>query len=220
MLKTHKLAMVVPYRDRAEHLRQFLPHVKRYLDERGIVHRVYVIEQAVGRLFNKGVLLNVGFLEADRDCDYFVFHDVDMLPVDVDYTYEDSPTHLASAPSQFGYELPYEGYFGGVTLFSRESFQKANGYSNGYWGWGAEDDDMLLRCHLSGMPVLRKLPGTLKSLHHERIIAQDQYGKNIVRVESLRAGLLDWKNEGVNSCEYRVLSRTETPEMVRIQVSF
>ena len=216
----HKLALVVPYRNREEHLRQFLPHIKRYLDEQQITHQLYVIEQAVGRLFNKGVLLNAGYLEADPSCDYFVFHDVDMLPVDVDYSFEETPTHLASAASQFGDTLPYEGYFGGVTLFSRKSFELANGYSNEYWGWGAEDDDMLFRCHLAGMVVQRKSPGILKSLDHDRLIERGLYEKNMARVAEMRAGKSDWKNEGLNSCQYRVLNRDEATERIHIRVSF
>ena len=41
--------------------------------------------------------------------------------------------------------LEFDDYFGGVTMFSSDSFERINGYSNLYWGWGFEDDDLLFR---------------------------------------------------------------------------
>ena len=61
-----------------------------------------------------------------------------MLPIDVDYLYSDTPLHLA--------EPVFDKYFGGVTLFPTKVFEKINGYSNKYWGWGYEDDDLFHRC--------------------------------------------------------------------------
>ena len=47
-------------------------------------HRVFVIEQSDDqRKFNRGQLLNVGAILAERDqCDSLIFHDVDLLPSD------------------------------------------------------------------------------------------------------------------------------------------
>jgi predicted glycosyltransferase involved in capsule biosynthesis len=61
-----------------------------------------------------------------------------MIPMDVDYSYSDNPLHLA--------EPVFDKYFGGVTLFPTKIFEKINGYSNKYWGWGYEDDDLFHRC--------------------------------------------------------------------------
>ena len=47
--------------------------------------------------------------------------------------------------SVLSFRLRYSGYFGGVTALSREQFFKVNGFSNNYWGWGGEDDDLRLR---------------------------------------------------------------------------
>jgi len=40
-------------------------------------------------------------------------------------------------------------------MLSKESFNKANGYSNSYWGWGGEDDDMYNRVRFSKQKVIR-----------------------------------------------------------------
>lgn len=215
----HKLAIVVPYRDREEHLRVFLPHMHKYLSSQGLDFKIYIVEQEFGKPFNRAKLLNIGFLEADKDRDYFVFHDVDMLPLEVNYKYEELPTHLAASASQFNYGLPYDGYFGGVTMFSRNSFTKINGYSNEYWGWGAEDDDVLYRCHLAGLKVQRQSPGVLKSLHHHRNINEEDYKKNIGRIHEMWSKKLEWENEGLNSCKYSLLDRDDAAERILLRVS-
>ena len=40
-------------------------------------------------------------------------------------------------------------------MLSKESFNLANGYSNSYWGWGGEDDDMYNRVRFSKQKVVR-----------------------------------------------------------------
>ena len=139
-----KLGVIVPYRKRPTHLRKFQESIKEYLKDYD--YELIIVEQADDLPFNRGKLLNIGFkLALRKQCDYVVFHDVDMLPIDVDYSYSEVPTHLATNFTNDDREI-FKTYFGGVTLFPIELFKRINGYSNEYWGWGFEDDDLLLRC--------------------------------------------------------------------------
>lgn len=45
----------------------------------------------------------------------------------------------------FPRRLRYKGYFGGVTAMTKDQFHQVNGFSNTYWGWGGEDDDLRIR---------------------------------------------------------------------------
>ena len=151
----HKLGIIVPYRDREQQLKRFLSHMKDYIKD--IDYEIFIIEQLDDKPFNRGKLLNVGYKYAlDKGCDYFVFHDVDMLPEEVDYSYSDKPLHLATHLQEHDYETTFFDYFGGVTMFNKEDFKTINGFSNEYWGWGFEDDDLLVRCIESDVSIDRE----------------------------------------------------------------
>jgi hypothetical protein len=149
-----KLGVCVPYRNREEHLKEFVPRVGKFLEERGIEYAMYFGHQVDDKLFNRGAMKNVAAEQAFKDgCDYIVWHDIDMIPLDdhCDYSYpKDNPRHIAIHISKTDYHLKYEDYFGGAVLFTKEQVERTNGYSNDYWDWGMEDDDLFWRCVLEG----------------------------------------------------------------------
>ena len=53
------------------------------------------------------------------------------------------------------FRLPYAEIFGGVSAMRREQFEKVNGFSNSFWGWGGEDDDMANRIKFHGLHISR-----------------------------------------------------------------
>jgi len=151
---SHKLGICIPYRNRKEHVERLIPHLTKYLTEKGIDHKFYVGHQIDDKLFNRGSMKNIAAHYAFEDgCDYIAWHDVDMLAEDkdgliCDYSYpEENPTHIATKLSKYNYGLGYDQYFGGVVLFTKEQAEKTNGYSNDYWDWGQEDDDLFWRCY-------------------------------------------------------------------------
>ena len=151
----HKLGVCVPYRNREEHMNKFVPHISEFLTNRGIDHTVYIAHQCDEKLFNRGLMKNIAAKYAFEDgCDYIVWHDIDMVPEDYscDYSYpEENPQHIAVRISQSDYNLKYQEYFGGAVIFTKEQVEKTNGYSNDYWDWGMEDDDLFWRCIQEGM---------------------------------------------------------------------
>jgi len=158
----HRLGVIVPYRKRPKQLETFLESIGDYLNS--IDHRIIVVDQDDDEDFNRGKLLNIGFIEAKaQGCDYVVFHDVDMLPINADYSYTEEPTHLIGSldlPEGYSRDL-FDTYFGGVTIFPSSIFESINGYTNEYFGWGFEDDNLLLRCKEVGIKLDSKvLPQT------------------------------------------------------------
>ena len=62
---------------------------------------------------------------------------------------------MSAAVSTLNYRLPYETIFGGVTEFTRAQYEKINGFSNLFFGWGGEDDDLRARVVHKGFQVIR-----------------------------------------------------------------
>lgn len=53
------------------------------------------------------------------------------------------------------FRLPYKDIFGGVCAIPTEQFQLINGFSNTFWGWGAEDDDIAYRLKIHDLKISR-----------------------------------------------------------------
>lgn len=160
-MKNKKLGIIVPYRDRQEQLKQFIKEISDYFHYVmfDIEYEIFIIEQGDTKSFNRGKLLNIGFIIAEQaGCEYVVFHDIDLMPRDVDYSYSTVPIQLANkfeAWTAFKRTIN-DDYFGGVTMFPRELFRKINGYSNKFRGWGFEDNDLLYRCDKAGIQLYDK----------------------------------------------------------------
>lgn len=207
---------MVPYRDRKAHLDEFVPHMQKFLPENGAKDfRIVVVEQAPGLPFNKGKLLNAGFEHTKRAYDHYVFHDIDLLPLEADYSPCAVPTHLSPYVEQFDWKLPYKDLFGGVVMFPRDAYVKLNGYNNGYWGWGAEDDDMFRRCRFWSVRTDRR-GGRYRSLAHARGIDRNYYNKNIERLENFTRSL----DDGLKNVNYQVLTSisTENYDLVKFEI--
>ncbi|XP_033209401.1 beta-1,4-galactosyltransferase 7 [Belonocnema kinseyi] len=166
----HRLAILVPFRDRFEELLKFAPHMRKFLDKQYLDYHIFILNQVDKFRFNRASLINVGFLEVKNDYDYVAMHDVDLLPTndELSYSFPDKgPFHVSSPELHPRYHYPT--FVGGILLVKREHFMKVDGMSNKYWGWGLEDDEFYVRLKEAGLNITRPQnisTGTHNSFKH------------------------------------------------------
>ena len=175
-----KVVIIVPYRDREWQLKVFLHHLHPILQRQQLDYRIVVVEQSQDEDFNRAALMNVGYVEASKYDSYecLVFHDVDLLPEDDRNLYicpgGKQAKHMSVAVNKWNYRLQYKSYFGGVTALSADQFQAINGFSNSFYGWGGEDDDLFHRIKMQNITVYREPANIAKfaMLKHNKVFVQ------------------------------------------------
>ena len=159
--QTQRTALVIPYRDRPDHLAVWLSHLHPLLARQQRDYQVFLVEQVDTFPFNRGALLNIGVLEARKlgEFNCFVLHDVDMIPETDLALYQCPPSgqilHMAVSVSRWRYRIAYNQYSGGIVLANNQTINKLNGFSNSFYGWGGEDDDFYCRLVRNNVTINR-----------------------------------------------------------------
>lgn len=105
----NRVAILVTCRDREYQMPAFLKNLHKFLMKQQLEYQIFIIFQTHGYWFNKGALYNVGFIESMkvRKWECFIFHDIDMLPMDDRNLYDCprmNPRHLAVDVDKYGYK--------------------------------------------------------------------------------------------------------------------
>ncbi|XP_044032635.1 beta-1,4-galactosyltransferase 1-like [Siniperca chuatsi] len=206
-ISKQKVAIIIPFRNRHEHLKHWLYYLHPILMRQQLDYSVYIINQDGEGVFNRAKLMNAGYVEALKEYDYecFVFSDIDLVPIDDRNLYRcfDNPRHLAVAMDKFNFQLPYNTYFGGVSSLSKNQYLKINGFPNTYWGWGGEDDDIYRRIIFRGMSISRPdlVMGKYKMIKHERDLHNEPNPKNPDKLAQTQWSM---DKDGINSLNYTV----------------
>ena len=230
-----RVLIIVPYRNRSEQLAIFVPELNRFLSKQDLSYELVVVEHSGTAKFNKGSLVNIGFLEAEdmhhnkvqgKDTAYFdcvVVHDIDLIPTVYANSYDCLQTPdigawmLSTAIEKYNWSLPSVGAVGGVGITTRTVFMKANGWSNRYFGWGGEDNDFFTRLHAINNPMHKRS----KELGRYRSLQDGHYrapGEAEDRQELLRLVSVFREHEGLTSVQYRRLRREKKNGYEHIRV--
>ncbi|XP_028409000.1 beta-1,4-galactosyltransferase 1-like isoform X2 [Dendronephthya gigantea] len=206
-----KVAIIIPYRNRYQQLKIFLRHLHPILKRQLLDYRIIVVEQNGDTPFNRAMLFNIGYKEALKLHDFqcFVFHDVDLIPEDDRNSYgcPSRPRHLSVAVDTLHYRLPYATIFGGVSSLTKEQFEKINGFSNKFWGWGGEDDDLYKRITAVGYSLSR--PNIVIGRYTMLQIGHKSAKKDDRRHEKLETSEDRMSRDGLNTLKYDVIKTEE-----------
>lgn len=155
-----RLAVLVPYRGHLADLSQLCRRLPTHLALlHGVSFHINIVNQSDGRPFNRGALVNAGVrtLLSSRHkqhaFDYLAIQDADRFPAPINH----SGCAVAAGtyyrfPGASPRVLNPDSFAGGVLLLRAALYQAVNGFSNQYWGWGEEDNDMFLRLRWCGLP--------------------------------------------------------------------
>jgi hypothetical protein len=227
-----KTMIIVPFRDqgdqgRGKQLEQFIAHYSALPN----LHVLVVEQSNDGRKFNRGAVLNAGYLYACEHMPYvdtFVFHDVDIImPSEVVNRYygrcdDYRILHLGNLVKDMEYNPP----FGRILRFSKKAFQQINGFPNNFYGWGGEDDALAFRIHINNIvPVHRphKSEGTpgyeLETTNDvKKLKKEDKQIKEskieLHKWENICADRQIWKMNGVNSLQFKTSHYKEVTQNV------
>lgn len=203
----HKIAIIVPFRNRFEELLQFVPHMHQFLNQQKVNHKIYIVNQIDQHRFNRASLINVGHLLSRNECDYLAMHDVDLLPLNpnLPYSYpKHGPFHVAAPELHPKYH--YSTFVGGILILTREDFELVNGLSNKYWGWGLEDDEFYARMKEAKLKISRpknittNQENTFKHVH-DRYVRRRDTARLFNQKEATRRRD---RVTGLNSVKYKI----------------
>ena len=144
-----KYNFIIPYRDREEHLKIFQERFEGFnlSDD----YQFYFIHQTDDKPFNRGALLNIGYLKSKEICPeaLFIFHDIDTFPIYWGSIVYDTPIGTVRRPVGGYHHLEN---LGTICCFYEKDFEQVNGFPN-YWGWGVEDVTLIRRVQKNNIPI-------------------------------------------------------------------
>lgn len=181
-----------------------------------------IVEQSQdGKRFNLGKIINVGFdifsKQSENDDWVYLFQPVDLFPKEgFDLYRVTAKLLLENKVDICTYNVPNSDWYYRSCSYRADAYRKFNGYTNNFWGWGAEDDEFFIRVRISNLRFTYvKLPFNTWCETKEDddpdhpspdiMLGLDHHGKNLSIAHSLTEEKM--KQEGLCSLSYRILDR-------------
>jgi predicted glycosyltransferase involved in capsule biosynthesis len=194
------ISIIVPYRDRSEHLAEFLEAMLTIKQDKELI----IVEQEEGKPFNRGKLLNIGAIYSTGT--HLIMHDVDMIPLFTEYPAAGAIIQLASS------DIQTSGYLGGVTMFNSDIFFNFGGYSNNFFSRGEDNE---IRFHIMRQP---RIPIIIEHFHRFRVLNHARPAVEFDPVLWAKAQRPRFQ-DGVEYCKFQILESIESKNFKMLKVS-
>tara|TARA_B100000795_G_scaffold268104_2_gene254351 strand:- start:6 stop:767 length:762 start_codon:yes stop_codon:yes gene_type:complete len=221
-----KIMIILPIRNRDTYLDNYLKNVLPILKKQNIDYKIIIVEQSPDKLFNKGKINNIGFKEGTRmfnSINNIYFNDIDNFPLNSNVINFNEP--IKNVKHFFG----YKHCLGGIFSVNKNIFNKINGFSNNFYGWGYEDVDIQNRFVINKINISRS--NFLERKNNKNIFFDEITKKKNKKTTNLNITKSNnyfklynnnKKNifkDGLNTCNYKIKKKNEIYKNVfRIKV--
>lgn len=219
--------IIIPYRNRKEHLETFIKNVIPLFDKYLKPYKLVIVEQEEGKLFNRGKLLNIGFNEYNDKSEFFFTHDVDIIP---------NENCVKELYTKNEYDVvrifnPHILSLGSISKFSRDSFLNVNGLPNHIWGWGIEDRALYYRyvimnkklspnySNVVNFTMLYHISNVHNYINEKLAISNKE--NEIFNCNDKNIQIKHIMSSGLNNLDYKILHRytvNENIELIKVSI--
>ena len=218
--------IAIPFRNRDEHLEYFITNTVPLIQEHLPNSKVIVIEQNEGKLFNRGLLLNIAFKEYKNKTNYFFTHDVDINPTKK--CIEEHYIKKVNDTDVLGIYTSCCNTLGGIIKMKDSTIHQVNGFPNDVWGWGTEDKALQNRIEYYN---IKKITNLTNKVEHPLYLLRfndvndretkhtsQNTNKHYQRFQKLNTEhkLQEIMSSGLNNLEYTILERKMIHNIVEV----
>lgn len=219
--------IIIPYRDRETHLNFFITNIVPLIEKYMPSTKILVIEQDIGKQFNRGKILNIAFKECKNKTKFFITHDIDIVPsesiVKDIYTKDDIDI--------FRIFSAHHESFGGILKIKHDTIYNINGFPNNIWGWGIEDRALYYRVYIKKLNYTNNYiikPFTLlphksnaTTYKNEKLEISNKWRKEYIDMLTLDEQEKMITNSGINNVDYKIIETKKLHnivELIKVQI--
>tara|TARA_B100000900_G_scaffold336768_1_gene298579 strand:+ start:630 stop:1331 length:702 start_codon:yes stop_codon:yes gene_type:complete len=223
--------IIVPYRDRLQHMKYFIENYCPILKKNVPNSKVVFIEQDFSNnYFNRGMLLNIGFDLYKNETKFYITHDIDIIPNEKIIQELFNINNYDVVKIFTGHHMS----LGGICKFSKESLFQVNGFPNYIWGWGIEDRVMGYRYNIFKKKIKERIygiglntndfgflphkhnrnnthPNNYSSKNNISDIEDEIYNSNNIELQKQHI-----MSSGLNNLQYKILEKINISDYIEL----